>query len=275
MLIANLFYNKKSKQCLSALFIFLSQVIFCQNQFIVKDSITKEKLKFVKIEIDDKNYYTDSLGSFTIGENIDNKFLTIKKSGYYQNKIISNKIKNEILLSPKEIEIEQVIINQKKQFVVGERIYKKSTTYLTDNVQLGVLLKNNKDSIGFVRFIEFFIKKNSMDENRYLELSFSEVDTKNNFSENNTITLVEPISKILKFKNKIDLSSYKIPFGKNGTLIGLKLINKVGSNSEDFSKSVLQFYNSKSKDYMYMRKSTDWIKYPSKTDVIDIVLYIN
>lgn len=275
MLIANLFYNIKNKQCLSVLLIFISQVIFCQKQFFIKDSITNETLKFVKIEIDDNNYYTDSLGSFTISENTDNKILTIKKTGYYQNNIMLSNIKNEILLRPKEIEIENIIIKQKKQFVVGERVYKKSTTYLTDNVQLGILLKNKEESVGFIRSIEFFIKKNSMDENRYLELSFNEIDAMNNFSENSTITIVEPISKILKFKNKIDLSSYKIPFGKNGILIGLKLINKVGSNKTDYSKSVLEFYNSKLKSNIYMRTNGNWVKYPMENNVINVVLNIN
>lgn len=275
MLIVNLLSIKINKQCLTALFITIFQFIYCQKQFVVIDSITKEKIEFAKIEFDNSYYYTDSLGKFILKDYADNSFFILSQTGYQSKKIIVDNINGEILLKPREIEIEEVLINANKEITLGNRIYKKSTTSLTNVVELGIFVDNINNHSGFINSLEFFIKKNENEKNDYLEISFIQVDEKNNFDDSDKITIVKSINEILKFKNKVDLKNYKIPFNKNGILIGLKLVNQVGSNKKDFSKNILQFYNSKSKEFIYLKKSDGWIKYPTKVDAINIILHIN
>lgn len=275
MLIVNLLFLKQGKQCLTALFIFLFQLVYSQKQFIVKDSITKEKLEFVKIQIDENVYYTDSLGEFTVNHNVENQYLTLHRFGYESNKVMYDKIKNEILLKPKVTELQEVVINRNKKFILGDRLHKKSTTHLSDIVELGILIENNKNSIGILKSIEFFIKNKNITEDSYLEISFIEVGKDKKISENSIKTIVKPINQILKNKNKIDLDSYDIPISEYGILIGLKVIGKIGNDKKNTLKSVLQFYNSKSKDNIYMKNYKSWIKYPTKVDVINVILNIN
>ena len=81
---------------------------------IVVDSVTKSSITFAIIQIDDRIFYTDSLGSFQIKEKEIGTICLVSCMGYESKTIKLNKDCNEkIFLKPKDFILPEITISSK------------------------------------------------------------------------------------------------------------------------------------------------------------------
>lgn len=116
------------KKLIVILFLFNAKFCFSQLKSLIIDSQTKEKIPFVNIWVENENIGTTSnlKGEFIL--NIDKpKNILFSAIGFETKKVSSDSIKNIVELKPVITELEEIIINSKKntqELIIGE--FKKS-----------------------------------------------------------------------------------------------------------------------------------------------------
>jgi hypothetical protein len=194
-----------------------------QIKGVVKDSITKEPIAYVKIFSEEKTEYnSETNGLYTINSKLNSK-LTFQAFGYY-SKTISAENNMEVFLTPKENQIEEVIISSKINKISKEIDIYESSGFRYHNINHGcaILLKNDSTNTNckFIKKIKFHT--NSKIENA--KLKFFILNTSKNTSLGETKIFGDTIISIKKGSNGniIDLSSFNIQIPDEGVFLCLE-----------------------------------------------------
>lgn len=98
--------------------IFLFSLFTVKSQKItIVDSLDNFPISYSEILIDGNRFFSDSLGFFHLSKEFKN--LTIKKPGYH-NKILK-KAENIVKLSPKVINIPEVLVTKREQETISSK----------------------------------------------------------------------------------------------------------------------------------------------------------
>lgn len=191
-----------------------------QIKGVVKDSITKEPIAYVNIFTKEKGTFTsETNGTFNINSKLDSK-LTFQIFGYKSKTIIA-KNDLEILLQPKTNEIQEVIIETRKNKQLKEiDLYESSGfRYHNHNFGCAVLLKNDStnNNCKFINKIKFHTDSEIADAKlKFTILGCSEKNNPDDFQ-----IFMDTIISVKKGKhgNEINLSKFNITIPKNGVFI--------------------------------------------------------
>lgn len=235
---------------LTTLLVFVT-VAFNAQKIYIKDSINNEPIKYAKITLDNEIFYSDSLGIFNLNENKP-EFFGIEKSGYEKRNIFKSEYSKDVYLSPKLIPIDDVIIPHRQTIIVGKNFKNNNTTFLPKGIGLGTIINNNYNKEGIVKSIEIPIKT-KIENTGFLIINFYELQ--NNLPGNTKINdnpLIIPVSSLLRKNNKIALEE-KVSFPKNGFVVEIQIVAKIGEYNPKLSTPQIQFYNSKVKQSTFLR----------------------
>lgn len=208
------------------IFLFLFTIsATAQIKGVVKDSITKEPIAYVALVYEKTliGTNTNEKGEFELSKNDAN--VIISCLGYTSKSLKLSNI-NEVLLSPKAQEIEEVVVRNRKntsQIVVGE--YHDSEIGFSNGgaSQIWAKFIKNSEEINkhpFINKIQFTSK--SKVKNAKVKLRFFSV---NNLGNADSDLIFDEIIVTVKkgtHKNKVNLESYNITIPKEGIFIGFE-----------------------------------------------------
>ncbi len=104
------------KKLLAITFLLISNLSFCQLKSVIINSETKEKIPYVNIWVENENVGTTSNENGEFFLNVDkSQILILSSLGYELKKIAVSKISDKIFLNPKITELDEVIIDSKKE----------------------------------------------------------------------------------------------------------------------------------------------------------------
>lgn len=194
-----------------------------QIKGVVKDSVTKQPIAYVKIFSEEKTEYnSETNGLYTINSKLNSK-LTFQAFGYC-TKTISAGNNMEVFLRPKENQIEEVIIKSKTNKISKEiDIYEsRGFRYHNSNHGCAILLKNDSTNTNckFLKKIKFHT--NSKIENSKLKFFILNATKNNSLGE--TKIFGDSIISIKKGSNGnvIDLSNFNIQIPEEGVFLCLE-----------------------------------------------------
>lgn len=191
-----------------------------QIKGVVKDSVTKEPIAYVNIFTEEKGVFNaEANGVFNINKKLDTK-ITFQMLGY-KSKTILAKNDLEVLLQPNITEIQEVLIESRKNKLLKEIDLYESNGFRFHNGNHGcaILLKNDStnSTCKFINKIKFHTQSEIHDAKlRFVILGCSE--------SNNPIdseVFHDTIISVKKGKNgnEIDLSNLNISIPENGIFI--------------------------------------------------------
>lgn len=196
-----------------------------QIKGVVRDSITKRPIAYVALVYEKTliGTNTNEKGEFELSKNDAN--VIISCLGYTSKSLKLSNI-NEVLLSPKAQEIEEVVVRNRKntsQIVVGE--YHDSEIGFSNGgaSQIWAKFIKNSEEINkhpFINKIQFTSK--SKVKNAKVKLRFFSV---NNLGNADSDLIFDEIIVTVKkgtHKNKVNLESYNITIPKEGIFIGFE-----------------------------------------------------
>ena len=210
------------------LFFFLFSIsLSAQIKGVVKDSLTGNPIPYVNIWVENENIGATSEedGTFEIKTSKD-KQLLFSIIGYHSKKAVLNS-KNEVLLSQKNIELENVDIIKLKEsetLLVGNSVFRR-ITHLQGKYPQILAKKFDYDSIykktPYLKEIEVFTQSEIKEATFKLRILLHD-----DLTDLPIIDLVNEdiIVKVKRGRNKtkIDVSKYKIKVPKQGIDIGLE-----------------------------------------------------
>lgn len=196
-----------------------------QIKGVVRDSITKEPIAYVALVYENTSIGTNSneKGEFELPNN--EAKTTISCLGYHSKTIKLNS-NNEILLSVKATEINEVIITKRKnnsEIVVGN--FKNSVmgfgNYLTGNVWAKYISFTKEIAKHpFIKKIEFTTRSDV--KNAKLKLRFFYADAEGKPSEDYIYEEIIITVKKGKHKNVLNVENYNILIPKEGLFLGFE-----------------------------------------------------
>jgi hypothetical protein len=258
------------------LFLLISCSLNAQIKGVVKDSITGKPIPYVNIWVEHENNGTTSKedGTFEI-KTAKDKPLFFSIVGYNSKKAILNS-KNEVLLSQKIIELENIdIITLKKSesLLVGKSVFRR-ITHLQGKYPQILAKKFDYDTIykrtPYLKEIEVFTQS----EIKYASLKLR-ILLHDSVSDLPNIDLVNEdiIVKVKRGRNKtiLDVSKYKIKFPEKGIDIGLESMhiesnkyiysykyNGLNYDTEVYAPSIICNHSEKEKSYLFL--NNEWMK---------------
>lgn len=247
------------------LFLF-SLLANAQIKGVVKDSITKEPIAYVTLVYENSEIGTNAneKGEFELQENQNNSKIIVTCLGYKLKKIFVSEA-NEILLSLKEQEIKEVLIENsknKEEVIIGDYQGIEFKTALSNigqkkyHIWAKYIKYNNKcKEFPFIKTIQFPTK--SKLKNVLLRIRFFSVDINGNpLADLNSEEIIVNIKKG-KNDNVVDVSNHLIKIDEKGIVIGLEnllldqnkyeynyteLGNKNPKKGFSYEPSILAFY---------------------------------
>lgn len=262
---ANIFF----KECLCTLFCLFYSDFFSQR-ITIKDSLDKKTIPFCEIFIDDKAYFSDSLGNFEI-KDISPETISIKKSGYEKKVIsgLSSKPSQIVYLSPQFVSIEEIDLKKKKELIMQPDFKKNNTTLLPAGIDIGFTLSNKSGKDAVIKQLILPIKE-IKNNNYYLKVDFYTLPRNTSSKKINGASLFIPVSSLKKRNNIIDMDE-KIPFPKEGILISFRIIENIGKYSNKITTPVIVFYNEKNGGNTYFLNNKEiWEKVTMKVPQISL-----
>ncbi|MDD3004331.1 carboxypeptidase-like regulatory domain-containing protein [Flavobacterium sp.] len=238
------------------LLLLMSFVGFSQTKGVIKDSITGQPIPYVSVWVENETIGTTAEfnGEFVINTNDKNKNLVFSALGY-QTKIISLKNINTVTLSPKSIELNEVIIGKRKgtnEIVVGDfsgiNLNSGVSNAGQENVHIWAKIIRFNDKIKehpYIKSIEFVTRselKNSLLRIRIFNIDKQEIPIGDAIDDNILVKVKKGTNP-----NKVDLSGYNIKIPEEGVLIGFEYLkleqNKiVYQGNIRYAPSILGFF---------------------------------
>lgn len=248
------------KNLLYIFLLFTNYHLFYTQKITILDSINKQPLPYCRIINNNTEFYTDSLGCFTF-KNFQ-KNTIIKKGGYY-DKIINN-FQHIIYLNPKTIEINEINLNQKKEYLIKNKKKNNSTIEVGNTFMTGKIITNpfNKDVL--IKDLIIPIHKNWGNKNDLLVINFHSINKENGEIQKNPYKENEIIVKLSDIKSKnnvIRISDKKIILPPNGILVSFKIVKEIGKENLLNENKTLTIYKSATNENLYIFdiKSNKWI----------------
>lgn len=201
------------------LFLFTISVS-AQIKGVVKDSLTGEPIAYVNIFSEEKKVFnSEANGVFTIDQKIDSK-LTFQIFGY-KSKTILAKNNLEVLLQPKNNEIQEVVIESRKNKLTKEIGLYETSGFRYRNYNFGCAVLLKKDSTNKAcKFINK-IKIHTQSEIDGAKLKFTILGCSETNNPIDSEVFHDTIIAVKKGKNgnEIDLSKYNIIIPEKGVFI--------------------------------------------------------
>lgn len=215
---------------LTLVFIIISNAILGQCNGIVIDSISKEKIPFTNIWIENENIGTTSNenGEFSIPCSDKNKMVIFSAIGYETKKIKARFLTNTLLLKPKVTELQEITVTPKKQnkeLNIGQ--FKKSDVhfYFACGIKPWIVaryfeFKEDYIQTTYIKKIKILTKseiKNSKFNIRLYSVDENEKPGEYIYDKN-------ILGVALKGKNitEIDISELNIEFPKKGFFVAIE-----------------------------------------------------
>jgi len=259
-----MFSTVQSMKKLIYIILVFSCCVFYAQEFIVLDSLTKESLPFSNIIIDNKGFYTNENGRFSIKEN--SKAIEISHLGYKNFSSDIRKIKDTIFLIPKPIIIKEVIISSDNNEKIQKIGYLKKTKYSigllsSKEENIIVIVPTNSAIIdNYIEKVEFplnkfklYNKKDKLYKNVPAVIRINIYTVENNLPKERIFSS-KPIKFIMSEKEviSVDISEEMIKLPKNGLSFGIEMIGRVNNNGEFIEENAHTrpiFTDQLSKDY--------------------------
>jgi CarboxypepD_reg-like domain len=213
-------------------FIFLiSSNCIAQNECIKTaiDSSTKQPIPFAIIQTENKSFYTDSLGRFTIitSENI--KEIKIVCLGYETKVVkIGQNCKEKFFLKPKVFTLPEIVISSKpfKSKKIGHLGKSSTSTSQLDGDIIATLIRNESQTFKVIKKI-ILPCKSRLDKDKitscfriHLYSVGSNKNPQNDLIESNVVVC----PKKTKEKIEVDISKFNFVIPKEGVFVGVEWI---------------------------------------------------
>jgi len=255
----------------------ISQFTYSQIKGVVKDSISGKPIPYVNIWIENENNGTTSEenGEFNISISEKSKKFIVSAIGYKKKTIKISEAK-QILLSPSDVQIKEVIISNRKNtkeieigktknlisqaFENGPKIDVKYFPYLTSYKKTKYLKKiilntDNRKEEATIRI-------------HLYNLGIDGLPDKELLNKDLIITIKNGVRN-----NKIDITSFDIKMPINGVFVGFEKLmiesNKLEKTSFDTNSQTTKIhktycpyilYNNVEREYKYTFQGGKWIK---------------
>ncbi|AQX03915.1 hypothetical protein ATB99_12200 [Elizabethkingia meningoseptica] len=228
--------------------------LLSQHVISFKEADSHLPIKYCEIKIDNRSFFSDSLGTFNI---TNAKAFEVTDSRY--KKIAARSVSKDsiIFLQPKEFLIEEVIFNAPKILNFEDNVKKSTIFTFSTGYSYGKILKGNFSNDSQLKSITLYNQK-PISVPYYLKLDFY------HFSINPDLVLREKLNKdniIIPLYNQttqqkkfnIDLRKFKIKLKDNSFFVSVQLITDIGSyQQEKITNKILTFYTSKNKGDQYI-----------------------
>lgn len=224
--------KKKQEKRHWILFLLIGFSSFSQIKGVVKDSLTGQPIPYVSVWVENETIGTNAEenGTFTLDAKTA-KNIVFSALGYQTKVIPSNNI-NIVVLSPKAMELNEVVVEKRKrtsEIVIGDfsGIYLNSgvSNVAQENVHIWTKLIRFNDKIKshpFIKSIEFATRsrlKNSMLRIRIFNINKEEIPIGDAISEDILVKVKKGTNN-----NTVELSDYNIKIPEEGILIGFEYL---------------------------------------------------
>jgi len=260
----------------------LGKLSFSQS-YIVVDSLTKEPIPYatIKFKKSPKGFYANGKGYFSLNEKV-NDTLQISCLGYESVYETINSLKDTIILIPKPIKLDEVVINKgkKKKEILGLK-RKKGNFHINPNFQIALLIKpSEKFANKQIENIIIPINKKSLLKKQ--GKTFKSVFKINIYRNDSGLPkhpmLEKPIDIFVTHNSKnsitVDFSEELIDFSKEGIFICIEMIGEINEKEEVINsinpRPSFVFTNKEIKDifsksYFKTKFSNEWKPMSTKT----------
>jgi len=265
-------------------FIFFSIISFSQNNKIIPlDDETLEFIDEVKycLYINNKEIYTNltSKDSITfLPNNVVFDSISFHKINYKEYGVRKDSLKEVILLSKVIFELDEVVVvnSKQKDIFIGEksRFIKKRSNIITEDIEHGIIFRENEFKNINVKKIIFYIEKVLL-KTTY-KLKFFEAEEIGNPIISQTLKIgklffespILTLEKGTKNKVEIDLKDYQIDFSNKNIFITIELQNYFDDNNtavnpENKNKTKLKYQISNKTNY-YSKMADYYTNEPTK-----------
>ena len=211
-------------------FFFLSSFFaLSQKRVILLDSITKNSIEYVNIKYLDSSYgtLTDSMGVFMLDKK-KGKEILVSVLGYKEKKILTKNIVDTILLKPKNLLLDEIIINNELHEEYG--FHKKKSRFIRSKVKrvgLAVYIENkNEDTGRVITSINYKIRKRS----KAISVVRAHLYTINKKTKKPDIELLD-YNLLIRLRKRglndvrLDVSDKNISFPKDGIFVALEWVD--------------------------------------------------
>ena len=217
------------KKLLPITFLLISNLCFSQLKSVLIDNITKEKIPYVNIWIENENIGTTSneKGEFSLEIN-DTKIILFSAIGFETKKISSDSIKNFLELKSLITELDEVIIDSRKstqELIIGKFQKSKINHYFGVGIKPWITARffkydNRYNQTPFLKKITLLTRSDVKDSKFNIRLySVNENGKPENYIyEKNIIG----IAKKGKKTTEIDISGLNIEFPEKGFFIAIE-----------------------------------------------------
>lgn len=231
--------------------LFLSINALCQK-IIVIDTITKSPIEGVSITINNKfNFLTNSYGKAEILKVNNLNDIEISHISYQLKNLKALKLKDTIYLSPKTIELGEVIISNVKSKEINSKLLKRKNSFknfivFNNNEILAQIIPSNTICGFKIKELHLIIDKNIKDDNikddLLIMIQISIYDNNKNLELSNKNSVFSITKKInpKKFEHLvIDLNEENINLTQNGFIIGFKNLGYISENGSTLNDKCL------------------------------------
>ncbi len=259
--------------------ILFSNCIFSQQNYIIVDSSTKERVSYATIVYprNNKGFYSNDKGEFQLFKTL-NDSIYISALGYYAYKTDIFSLKDTVFLNKKTVVLDEIRINNKfsKEKEIGFKA-KKHYWYGARDFELGVIIKPTDKIKDFLIHKIMFPVKNHIPNSRKEYKEFNSVIKIRIFSVKNDLPykniLKKPIlinySQNSNEEIEIDLSDEDIRFTSQGVFISIILLGEIDRDKNIIINDKVPLpgiicTNKKTRDFSYIKAfyrhkfSADW-----------------
>lgn len=222
-----------------------------------KLAIPYATVKLLKNNKTVKGFYTDENGNLDLTKDVIGDKVIISCIGYNNKEITISTGENTIELEKKFINLNEVIVSNKKQIQIGyiDKPKMKTLVGVSSGLEIAVFIENELDFETQINTILFNVKKTkervAIRVHLYLK-SENELKPDEDLLHDNFIYYIEPQTNGLV---EINLSSYNIIFPKKGVYVAIEGIGGVNTNTTKSKDNILKFESHKSSLPIYQERN--------------------
>ena len=266
----------KEKRLLALLY-FIGFASFAQTKGVVKDSLSGNPIAYVSVWVENENIGTtaEENGEFKISVNDKNKNLVFSVLGY-ERKVVKASDAGIVLMAPTALELNEVIIVNKKenrQLEIGK--IKKLAEAFDKGPRLDAKFFPYQESYKKTKWIQkVTILTDSRIDNSTIKMHLYEVGE--NGYPGKELLLKDFIITLEKgiHENKIDLADLNIEMPETGIFVAFERLiierNKIEKKITDYNSNItktvityapLVLYNPVERDFVFSFSGGKWIKH--------------
>lgn len=235
-----MFFRKK---ILLTFLIIFSNLLFGQESYIVKDSLSNEPISYANIWINNKIFTNSDENGLFIIENKNAEY-NVSCLGYKKKKVDLSK--KEVLLSPESINLKEIIVTNRKsnkEIKIGSNKNKDINTAANYNnrfAEIGKVFIPQDTTCLFLKEVKF--NTFSMLKNATVKINIYSLN--NNMQPFELITYDNLICNIKKGnqKSEINLERHNIIIPKEGFMVSIQiLLVEENKSYREYNKNIYQY----------------------------------